>query len=731
MLKMATAVFQDPPAEFRPLQIVHGFDGMLRDSAQLTGEDGIDARLELLKRMGVGGVVANVGFRDYLQSPRQWEIFRYGLRRADELGLQLWWYDEKGYPSGTAGALVTRANPECVALGLAAYRFDVQGPAAVRYALPPSCQGAVAAFAVRDPDTTEEADRTDLTANLDADGRLTWAAPMGNWTVFYLARRVMYEGTHSAANVCEFKHYVNVLDPRAVRAFLRITHERYLEEVPPELWGRLRAVFTDEPSFMTAYVGELPEVYRGKVPVVDAPIFTDRPPAVPWLDDLPALFRRSKGYDLMPRLYALFCSGSPEACYTRQDYYDFITELYADTWHGAQQRWCRAHGQAYSGHVLAEEGLVANLVHQGSLMAVIRRFDLPGIDMLNADPRDMQGWSFLAPKQVSSGAHLVGAREIHCEASDWLQRNNNRPASLAERRGQGNILYALGVNQITAYWSWGDIGEEAYRAYNDYMGRLALFLRGGRHVCPVAVLYPIRSCWALYTPSCSDPRVKKIEADYTYILQQLLQAQVDYDVIDEQALIEGEKRDGTLRVADEAYQAIVLPSLAALDLEAARAIEAFAEAGGAVLAVADLPALSTSEAATRQAAEIMKRLFTAAGPGRRCDLAAIPAWLRKAGLRDLELAHPDPDIIYTHRERDGTDIYFIANGGPDSKELEVQLSTPGPYRLYRPLGGVEEPANEPLRIALDAYEGVVVARDRTLTDQHAQTVPSYRQGGQP
>lgn len=720
MIEISDALFQDPPAEFRPLQIVHGFDSMLRDAAHLTGEDGIDERLELLKRMGIGGVVANVGFRDYLQSPRQWEIFRYGLRKADELGLRLWWYDEKGYPSGTAGALVTRANPECVALGLAAYRFDVQGPSAVRYDLPPSCQGAIAAFAVADPDTAEAADLTDLTVNLDPEGRLTWAAPAGKWTIFYLARRVMYEGTHSAANVCEFKHYVNVLDPRAVRAFLRVTHERYLEEVPPELWGRLRAVFTDEPSFMTTYVCELPEVHRGKVPVVDAPIFTDRPPAVPWLDDLPALFRRSKGYDLMPRLYALFCSGSPEACYTRQDYYDLVTELYADTWHGTQQRWCRAHGQAYSGHIMAEEGLVANLVHQGSLLAVMRRFDLPGIDMLNADPRSMVwGWSFLAPKQVSSAAHLVGAREIHCEASDWCQRNDKRHASLAERRGQGNVLYALGINHITAYWPWSDIGEEAYRAYNDYMGRLALLLRGGRHVCPVAVLYPIRSCWAHYTPS-GAARVTEIESDYIHLLRALLQAQVDYDVIDEQALIEGEKRDGALRVADEAYRAIVLPSLAALDLAAARALDAFVAAGGAVLTTGDIPALSTSETATRQAAAIMERLFAANGPGRRCEPAAIPAWLREAGLRDLELAHPDPEILYTHRERDGTDIYFIANASPDSKELAVQLSVPGPYRLYRPLISAEEPANAPLRIALEAYEGVVVTRDRTLTEDRSE-----------
>ena len=216
--------------------------------------------------MGTGGIVTNVGFKDYLVSPRQWEILRYGLQKADELGLVLWWYDEKGYPSGSAGGLVTRAHPEYVALGLACYTIEVEGPATVEFPLPPSCRAFVWAGAMRDPATATGAQVTDLSAHIDDWGTLRWDAPAGAWTVLYLAERVMYEGTHSTSNVCEFKHYINALQPEAVREFLRLTHEQYYREVPPDLWKKFVAVFTDEPSLMTTYVTDAAGAIPGQNP---------------------------------------------------------------------------------------------------------------------------------------------------------------------------------------------------------------------------------------------------------------------------------------------------------------------------------------------------------------------------------------------------------------------------------------------------------------------------------
>jgi hypothetical protein len=714
-------LFSDPPRAYRPLQIVHGFDGMLRDRAKLAGEDGIEERLDKLAALGLGGVVANVSFQDYLVSPRQWEIYRHGLRAAAARGMELWWYDEKGYPSGTAGGLVTRAHPEYAALGLACYRLELTGPAEAVFPRPPSCRALVWAGAFQGDLREVRRDRLiDLSDRADAAGTLRWSAPAGAWTILYLAERVMYEGTHSAANVFELKQYVNLLDREATAEFIRVTYDAYLRETPPELWKKIRAVFTDEPSFMTTYHCELPERYRGKVPVVDQPIFKDRPPAVPWLRALPEEFRRLKGYDLRPLLYALFGSETEEACFVRQDFYEVVTRRYAEGFYGQIAEWCRAHAIKFSGHVLAEEWLGAHVEQHGSLFAVIRFMDLPGIDMLDSDPASLlNGYGFLAAKQVASVAHLTGAEEVHSECSDWIQRNGNVGATLPQRRGQGNLLYAMGINQVTAYWGWGDIGEEAYRAYNDYMGRLALLLRGGRHVCEVAVLYPIRAAWAAQVPhsplteanvehgGLRDKIGRLAELGYARPIRDLLRHQIDLDISDEQAILEAEIEAGALCIAAERYRILVLPGADTLGAETAGKIAAFGRAGGKVFFVGEPPVRAESQAATEQLRRAIQELL-AAGNGKVIEPGALVAAVRAAGADDFSLAAPDPDVLYTHRQAEGRDLYFVINNAAAPKRICPRLRVPGPYVLYRPLSGNIGPLPPSNEIPLAEYEGVFI-----------------------
>lgn len=717
-------LFANPPNSYRPLQIVHGFDNMLTNPQKLAGEQGIDRQLARLVKLGIGGIVANVGFAHYLQSPRQWEIYRYGIQAAAKKGLVLWWYDEKGYPSGTAGGLVTRSHPEYAALGLACYKIEVRGPRLIRFDLPVSCCSFVWAGAVKDPGKADAKSVFPLGRFVEKQGRLTWRAPAGRWTVLYLAKRVMYEGTHSSANVCEFKHYVNLLDPRATEEFIRVTHEQYYRETPPIIWRRVRAVFTDEPSFMAAYIRALPERYNNKVPVVDRPLFDDRPPAVPWINGLLNQFRRARGYDLRPKLFELFVSESDEARYTRQEFHEFITGLYAEAFYGQILRWCRAHGIASSGHVMEEEYLAAHVEYHGSLFAAVRNMDLPGIDMLDSNPRNiLAGHGFMTAKQVSSVAHIIGAKEVHSESSDWCQRNEGHGATLTERIGQGNLLYVLGINQITSYWGWKEIGDAGCRTYNDYMGRLALFLRGGRHMCDVAMLYPIRSAWLNYVSGSPLPefridagrlrkRLDEISCAYADVARSLLQQQIDLDILDEQALTDARVQNGTLRVLDEAYRIVVLPPLDAMSLPVARKLIAFARAGGAVVSVGSLPKWSNSPANTKSLRGLLSTIFGKNGAGRVVPAKKLAAYLRGHGADDLVLGKPNPDILYTHRRLNGRNIYFIINNAPKKTTISPRFRVPGLFTLYRPLTGRVENVGIGSALELPGYEGVLLQSAR-------------------
>ena len=486
--------FQNPDNYFRPLQIIHGMDRVFPkkegaapteaawqvERLPLPETKPLDDFLEKLVRLGTGGIVTNVGFQDYLISQRQWDILRYGIQKAADLGLRIWLYDEEGYPSGTAGGYVTRGNPENLVLGLACYSKVLQGPANIisrcRTAAAASSGPARCRSCNRDP----PADFIDLSGQLDAWQVLQWDVPEGEWTVMLMAERIMYEGTHSCNNVHALKPYINVLDPQPVQRFIELTHAAYARQLPPELWQKVDAIFTDEPSFMTQYLPGVAGIYPGKVPVVDQPLFSDRPPAVPWHANLPAQFQALVDYDLLPYVYAAFCSESDEACFIRQAYYSVITRLYTEAFFVQIQDWCHAHRIASSGHVLLEETLVDHVGFSGSLMALLRRMDLPGIDMLNSDPQEMlhrgsfMGESWLAAKVASSAAHLAGTARIHSESSDWEQHNKGRFASLAERQGQGNLQYVMGINTLTSYFGWHELGEDAQRQYHDLHGPVGL-----------------------------------------------------------------------------------------------------------------------------------------------------------------------------------------------------------------------------------------------------------------
>ena len=86
-----------------------------RRGAQVINENGSDAprvdQLSRYKDRGLGGVVCNVAFQDYLRSEENWKTLARAVAEFAKLGMVVWIYDEQGYPSGAAGGLVLKENP--------------------------------------------------------------------------------------------------------------------------------------------------------------------------------------------------------------------------------------------------------------------------------------------------------------------------------------------------------------------------------------------------------------------------------------------------------------------------------------------------------------------------------------------------------------------------------------------------------------------------------------------
>jgi len=201
--------------------------------------------------------------------------------------------------------------------------------------------------------------------------------------------------------------------------------------------------------------------------------------------------------------------------------------------------------------------------------------------------------------------------------------------------------------------------------------------------------------------------MSRLQDDYPNLVRLLLRSQVDLDIIDEQGIGEARLEDGALCLEDERYRAVVLPTVDALSLAAARALADFARRGGVVVCAGTLPMLAESAAHTPMLGEMVAELVRQ-GLWQALPPEQAAAYLRARGLADLALDRPDPDILYTHRRLEDREVYFIINNAPTQAEIRPSLRAGGPYRLYWPGTGVVEAAVLPLRLTLAGYGAVFI-----------------------
>jgi hypothetical protein len=705
--------FEDPPAEFRPLQIIHGFDSLGADAAS------IGAGLDQLSAAGCGGVVANVAWPGYLRDEEKWRCFLLGAAEARRRRMSLWIYDEEGYPSGAAGGIVLDGHPELEARGLICVSVEVRPGETARVELPAGAEAWVCAVALL-PGARDVAERVVLRIG---DGQpIQWRAPEGPrpWALYCFASRAMYEGTHATTNVFAQRRYVNLLDPRVGQRFVEVTHQQYARRMGPEALRRVAATFTDEPSLIVAY-HDSPETS------------SSRPAAAPWYTDLPREFANRAGYALEPHLPELFDDTGDDFETVRCDFYSVVAQLAAENFFAPIQRWCHANRIASSGHLLCEERLSWHVWFEGDLFRCLRHMDWPGIDILSSVPQNLlAGDGFLTPKFVSSAAHLCRRPIVMSETSDHVQRMGRGAATLEQMAGTAGLQFALGVNLITSYYPWRRYGKDdavtwmrgapavsggAYRAYCDYVGRLALMLRGGRHVCPVAVYYPVRAMQALFKPSnrpyhqadAHGPEVAALDALLRDLARGLLQRQLDFDFVDDEALAQAELGDGALRVADERYRLLILPGARVMERGALASVVRFAQSGGRVIAAGCLPQ-KAARSMDASAFERLARHLHALG----IDALSLDEALSKAASQvrpEASLKPPAPQVLALHRVRDdGLHVYFLTNTSPEACDVTAHVPVAGGAWICWPRTGTVAPAaeNDGIPLPLGPYEGAFI-----------------------
>ena len=130
---------------------------------------------------------------------------------------------------------------------------------------------------------------------------------------------------------------------------------------------------------------------------------------------------------------------------------------------------------------------------------------------------------------------------------------------------------------------------EQYGLFNKYMTRLGYALSGGKHKCPVAILYPINSIWATYTPQKRNKIGQTIENDFNYMTDGLLRHHIEFDYLDEDIMAECDIRDEKFCIRDEEYEVLILPSATHIKAKTLELFEKFVNEGGKIIADTLIP----------------------------------------------------------------------------------------------------------------------------------------------
>lgn len=433
-------------------KICHNFP--YSDDSDLTVRQAvIDSTLQTIRQQGYEGVVTNLSHAEgYLNNQDNWRLLERILQSCRRLGLRVWIYDEKGYPSGAAGVQTLTDDPSLEAKALAAVHKVLRPGERIRIPLPHGHLCPMGAFSY--PFAGEALSASELSSphSRPAYGPLGYEfvndTPHSLLCLAFFTK-FAFEGTHCQHNAAYLRRYIDLAHPRAGATFVENTYKPYLSRLAPYLAdGTVESFFMDEPSYMAVYFN-LKKIPRNVVHLPDPllPLYA----MVTWSDGLEDRFEKAYGYSLKDRLPFLFFGDLPEAQSLRIDYYSLLTELARKHFFAPIADCCEAAGVFSSGHILLEERITDHPRFQGNFFPLLKTMHVPGMDMLDSLPERVWKKSFTT-HLVSSISRLHREGDVMDEVSCHFQKKFSVPLSPRQVYTSLAIQHFFGATLFTSYF---------------------------------------------------------------------------------------------------------------------------------------------------------------------------------------------------------------------------------------------------------------------------------------
>ena len=617
------------------------------------------------------------------------ERFHECMDILQELGMYAILWDECGFPSGRADGRLEESYPEHTAKYLQMHEWDFTGPFHQTVTLPNS---PIMSVVLMNTQTLERKDCTKLAAN----GKLSVSADSSAWKLMaFTLERNPVVGLHGGKG-----RFVDYLNRDAVRAYISVNQQVYYDAMPQHFGTTIRYEFYDESSFWYSEGGRL------------------------WTGSFNHEFEREYGFSPCSLYPALWYDIGDETAYARNLLFQLRAKLYAKNYIGTLAEWCEDHGLQLTGHQDQEE-MVCPVPLSGDLMEAFHWQHIPGIDVC-----PHRGRVCRALRIVSSAARNYDKPLIMCEA---FGGNDYFPPDYLYRDTME--MFAGGINMLIEYGVWCDtermrrppelshqnpIMAPIIPEFHRYVSRLEKLLQGGRHVCDVAILYPIETLQAGYR---FGPEIQYTggqtawEADYMEVGELLAyRLWTDHTFLHPQTLQERCTVKGGRLVLEnqrnrEEYRVLVVTGSQVISLRSLQKIAEFSRTGGSVIFTGTLPIQGISPAEDKAVCRLVQEM-TGKSPlmpdvsytvhtfgngkviclGVLClknlqhavteaqeiyDVVLQPWRIRNGPLQSSPFdwcSHlPCGSLSYLHRKNDDISILFLANSSDIPLSLHIAL----------------------------------------------------------
>lgn len=714
--------FKNPPASARPHTWWHWMDGNVT-------KEGITADLEAMKEVGIGGAqMFTVGQGipkgpvDYL-SPRWREMTAHAISEAGRLGIELCLHNCAGW-SSSGGPWI---KPEHAMQVVAWSEVNVTGPRNQDITLPPIKAPQVyanipyskdivvyampkkqvpekdagflgrtgvnrhdnvpAAAVVTDPAFLNDPKTfIDLTDRMDANGKLIWDVPLGEWTILRIGHVPTGKNNHPAPPEGDGLE-VDKLSREALHAH----------------WDGIMAK-------VIADAGPL----AGKV-LNNALIDSYEVGSQNWTAKMREEFQKRRGYDLLPYLPILTGRVVGNSDTTERFLWDFrrtIADMFADHYFGYFAERCRKEGMMFSTEPYGNGGF--DNIQVGGLA------DIPmGEFWVGGSPNTLE-----STKLAASVGHVYGRKYIGAEAftatdttGKWLEEPYSAKVS-------GDFVFANGINRYIfhryAHQPWMDLkpgmtmgpwGTHLERTqtwwteaqeWMKYITRCQFMLQSGRFVADV-----------LYYTGEGAP----VDLPYAGNLKPRLPSGYDYDGIDTSLLMKARVNKGRVVLpSGMSYAILVLPEQGRMTLPVAKKIRELLTAGATIYGTRPnlgTPSLVGFPESEKELSTLADQLW-GADIGARAEGYPVTAAIIKVGQgrmfamngleAPLKALNLGPDVTYKsvsgparlawiHRQVDRAHVYFVANQHYRNANVDVSFRVSGlAPEIWHPENGSTRPA---------------------------------------